>query len=155
MILMPTNGWMEVGMNIVAADGERSAEGLDTFPHPYGVIASVGLKRTGHFASPDRSGEHPRRDSHCGQMQPQIANAITAILLHAEAVLRHVKGATPAEADLSLSAHHINENAQRLWRVLQPRGPIGDSATRGPPGEASSLLIGPIRPLSRRSDVRR
>ena len=74
----------------------------------------------GRGSTPERGGcsRHcaARAASSCARAQ--IADALTAILLHAEAVrLRHAAGG-PSDAELDLSIRHIVDRAQTVWRVV-------------------------------------
>lgn len=48
---------------------------------------------------------------------PDIVNALTAILLHAEAIRR--RSTEQERAEVSESASHITFNARRIWRALE------------------------------------
>lgn len=57
-----------------------------------------------------------------------LANAVTAILLQAEAIRRHLANDTVQQAELESAAEQIQLNAERIWNVMEatilpPTGP--------------------------------
>lgn len=53
------------------------------------------------------------------RMKVQLANALTAILCHAEAIRRCSAGDSPAAIEIETSAGHICSATQRLWVLLE------------------------------------
>jgi hypothetical protein len=49
----------------------------------------------------------------------EIANALTAILLHAEAIRLRSKRVAPQASNIASSATQIRSHAERVWRVLE------------------------------------
>lgn len=49
----------------------------------------------------------------------EAANALTAILLHAEAIQRRATGASGNDAEIAASARHIARNARRAWKAIE------------------------------------
>lgn len=63
--------------------------------------------------------------SEVGCPRRQIANAVTAILLHTETVRRRSAGTRSAGSDLGPSLEHIDKNARAVWRALEKMEDIG------------------------------
>lgn len=55
-------------------------------------------------------------------LRSEVANAVTAILLHAEAIRRHTADRGIDQAEAAASAQHIAVAAKRLWDVLEMSG---------------------------------
>lgn len=49
----------------------------------------------------------------------QTANALTAILLHAEAIQRRATGGNCNDVEIAASARHIARNARRAWEAIE------------------------------------
>lgn len=49
----------------------------------------------------------------------QIANSITAVLLHAEAIRRHSRALDKPSEEINISAEHIICNAMQVWNALE------------------------------------
>jgi hypothetical protein len=58
----------------------------------------------------------------------EIANALTAILLHAEAIRLRSNRAASQASNIASSATQIRSHAERVWRVLEEAQDCGDSA---------------------------
>ena len=114
----PLGGVSEVDILMATSANGTAAGGTGRASRSAGKGRAAGGKakaRRAEAGEPD--------DSPTGQTdEPSrllIANAITAILLHAEVVRRQADGAAAADADLvAISSRHIAENARRLWRAL-------------------------------------
>lgn len=67
---------------------------------------SKATDRTASFSDPGVSVRH-------------VANALTAILLHAEAIQRRSPGMTGAEVEIAASARHIVLSAKGVWDCFE------------------------------------
>lgn len=59
-------------------------------------------------------------------LRAQIANALTAILLHSEVIRREAAAYGGAVPSVEHTTEHIVLNAKRIWRLL---GPAGSTST--------------------------
>lgn len=81
----------------------------------------------------DRDADGDVRQERSGADNPerQIANALTAILLHAEAIRRRSAGMGSEEAEIVSSTRHIISSAKHAWTALDET--LQDRIHREPP----------------------
>lgn len=107
-----------------SANGEGSAGRAGKVPRPpRKTHAAGGTEKASPAAENGAGGPADHVDG--GLPRLQVVNAITAILLHAEAVRRQADSAD----DIAVSSGHIADNARRLWRVLGEPGPRETAAS--------------------------
>lgn len=96
----------------------RDAEGLTRMQLPNSAL--LYIERASRGSGPN-GGTYDRHCSAPGALdceRSQIADALTAILFHAEAIRLRNAFASLAKADLDLSVRHITKSAKRVWTVL-------------------------------------
>ncbi len=69
----------------------------------------------------DRGADGSVRHLRSGADDPgcQVANALTSILLHAEAIRRRSAGMGSEETEIASSARHIVSSAKQAWNALE------------------------------------
>lgn len=117
----------------------RHPEGPTKMQPPSDIRLDIGKAGCGSgrggASGPDEGGcrRHCTAQAASTCTRAQIADALTAILLQAEAIrLRHAAGGTP-DIELDLSAQHIIGCAKTVWRVLGDTRRAPCICRNGPP----------------------